>query len=64
MNNLIIKNASQVVTCSGFKGKRGKEMSDHTVLDASGKTLLPGFVDILILILFLEDIVRKNFPGD
>ncbi|MDD4777918.1 MAG: imidazolonepropionase [Fermentimonas sp.] len=77
MNNLIIKNASQVVTCSGFEGKRGKEMSelnviengtvivtdglishilkqgekaeinisDYNTIDASGKALLPGFVD-------------------
>ena len=77
MNNLIVKNAAQVVTCSGFKGKRGREMSDlqvieggtvivtggiishvlhpgegipvserdYTLIDASGKALLPGFVD-------------------
>lgn len=77
MNNLIIKNASQVVTCSGFSGKHGKEMADlhviengtvivtggiishllrpgekipvnqsaYTVIDATGKALLPGFVD-------------------
>lgn len=77
MNNLIIHNASQVVTCSGFAGKRGKEMSElqviengtvivtngfishilkqgepvpvdkqyYTTIDASGKALLPGFVD-------------------
>ena len=77
MNNLIIKNAVQVVTCSGFAGKRGKEMADlhviengtvivtgsiishvlhdgeeipvnerdYTVIDATGKALLPGFVD-------------------
>ncbi|WP_298649745.1 imidazolonepropionase [uncultured Proteiniphilum sp.] len=77
MNNLIIKNAAQVVTCSGFTGKRGKEMGDlhviengtvivtgsiishvlrpgeeipvsepdYTVIDATGKALLPGFVD-------------------
>jgi len=77
MNNLIIKNASQVVTCSGFRGKNGAEMSDLNViengtvivtgglishvlkqdepilvdtrfyneLDATGKALLPGFVD-------------------
>ncbi|MDI9522637.1 MAG: imidazolonepropionase, partial [Bacteroidota bacterium] len=75
--NLIIKNAAQVVTCSGYKGKRGREMrelhvvengtvvvtngiishvlkqgepipvreDDHVVLDATGKALLPGFVD-------------------
>lgn len=77
MNNLIIHNAAQVVTCSGFAGKRGKEMSDlqviengtvivtdgfishilkkdepvpvdkqnYKMIDASGKVLLPGFVD-------------------
>ncbi len=77
MNNLIIKNAAQVVTCSGFEGKCGTEMSDlHVIengtvivtdgiishvlkqgeaipidisnykeIDASGKALLPGFVD-------------------
>lgn len=77
MHNLIIKNASQVVTCSGFAGKRGKEMqdlhiiengtvivtngiisqvlrqgepilvneTDYKVIDATGKALLPGFVD-------------------
>ncbi len=77
MNNLIIQNAAQVVTCSGFSGKHGKEMSDlqviengsvvvtdglishilkadesipvnkqdYEILNATGKALLPGFVD-------------------
>jgi len=77
MHNLIIKNAAQVVTCSGFEGKRGREMNnlgviengtvivtggiishvlhqgetmpvneaDYKVIDATGKALLPGFVD-------------------
>lgn len=77
MKNLIIKNAAQVVTCSGFEGKHGAEMSDLKVIengtvivtdglishilkegeaipiniseyeeiDATGKALLPGFVD-------------------
>jgi imidazolonepropionase len=81
--NVLIKNASQLVTCSGFKAKQGKEMSDlHVVedgtvvieegiimavgktedvltgfdeadfyargfdiIDATGKAVLPGFVD-------------------
>lgn len=33
MNNLIIKNAAQVVTCSGFAGKRGKEMNNLQVIE-------------------------------
>ncbi len=77
MNNLIIKNATQVVTCSGFQGKHGADMSNlHVIengtvivtdgiishvlkegeaipvkraeyeeIDATGKALLPGFVD-------------------
>jgi len=76
--NLIIKNATQLVTCSGFSAKKGKEMSDlsviengtviitdgiityvgkdancpslsdfpeHTLIDATGKAVLPGFID-------------------
>ncbi len=76
--NIIIKNAAQVVTCSGFTAKYGREMSDLNVIDqgmvviengiitsvgknneipsnhrldefhvidASGKAVLPGFVD-------------------
>ena len=76
--NIIIKNATQLVTCSGFSAKKGKEMSDlsviengtvvitdgiityvgkdancpplsdfpdHEVVDATGKAVLPGFVD-------------------
>ncbi len=76
--NLIIKNASQLVTCSAFSAKKGREMSDlqiiedgtviitdgvityvgkdadcpvlsdfpnHKIVDATGKAVLPGFVD-------------------
>ena len=41
MNNLIIKNASQVVTCSGFAGKRGKEMNDLHVIE-NGTVIITG----------------------
>ena len=77
-DRLIIKNAAQLVTCSGFAAKRGAAMADlgiiengaliaetgiiravgptdrildgvdlggFTVLDASGRAVLPGFVD-------------------
>lgn len=76
--NLIVKNASELVTCSGFRSKRGQGMKDlhvirdgavivrdgiisavgttaevlagidesaFAVVDASGRTVLPGFVD-------------------
>lgn len=78
MKNLIIKNASQLVTCSGFSAKKGEKMSElsviedgtvvvtagvisfvgksdeklpvenienYEIIDASGKAVLPGFVD-------------------
>ncbi|WIF94887.1 imidazolonepropionase [Caminicella sporogenes] len=76
--NIIIKNASELVTCSGFKAKKGSEMNNlhiiedgavviedgiikavgktaqildeidenkYEVIDASNKSVLPGFVD-------------------
>ncbi len=79
MNKMIIKNAHELVTCSGFAAKKGKEemnnlhiidngavyiedgiikdlgatddilakysLDDCQVIDASGKAVLPGFVD-------------------
>jgi len=78
MSNLLIKNANELVTCSGKTAKYGKEMSDihviedgavviedgiikdlgktqdilskhnekdYEVIDATGKAVLPGFVD-------------------
>lgn len=76
--NIIIKNAAQLVTCSGFSAKKGRVMSNlsviengtvivsggiityvgkdancpplsdfpnHEIIDATGKAVLPGFVD-------------------
>jgi imidazolonepropionase len=76
--NILIKNASELVTCSGFAAKSGRQMSDlhiikdgavaiengkitavgktgdireevkkpfDTIIDASGKAVLPGFID-------------------
>lgn len=78
MNNIIIKNAKELVTSSGFKAKFGEEMKDigviengavaikdgkivavgttdevlskvnqdeYEIIDATGKAVLPGFVD-------------------
>jgi len=39
--NLIIKNASQVVTCSGFKAKQGQEMSDLAIVE-NGAVIIEG----------------------
>lgn len=77
MKNIIIKNPSEIVTCTGFKAKQGNDMNDlnviqegavviedgtikavgdrsvlnglneknYTVIDATGKSVLPGYVD-------------------
>jgi len=31
-NKIIIKDASEIVTCSGFEAKKGKEMQDIAVI--------------------------------
>lgn len=43
-NNLFIKNASEVVTCSGFKAKKGKEMSDIGVIKNAGIIIEDGII--------------------
>lgn len=42
--NLIIKNAAQLVTCSGFKAKQGKEMSDLKVIDHGAVVIEAGLI--------------------
>ena len=42
--NLIIKNAAQLVTCSGFKAKQGEEMSDLKVIDHGAVVIEAGLI--------------------
>ena len=42
--NIIIKNASQVVTCSGFKAKCGKEMSDLHIIENAAVVVEKGVI--------------------
>ena len=42
--NLIIKNAAQLVTCSGFKAKQGKEMSNLHVIENGGLIIENGTI--------------------
>lgn len=44
MNNLIIKNAAQVVACSGFAGKRGKEMNNLHVIENGTVIVTDGII--------------------
>ena len=42
--NIIIKNASQLVTCSGFKAKRGKDMSDLQIINDGAVVIEQGII--------------------
>ena len=42
--NLIIKNASQLVTCSGYKAKQGKEMSELHVIEDGAVVIEDGTI--------------------
>jgi imidazolonepropionase len=48
MGNIIIKNAAQVVTCSGFSGKRGREMSDLQVIENGTVIVTGGIISHLL----------------
>ena len=42
--NLIIKNASQLVTCSGFKAKKGNDMKNLHVIEDGGVVIQDGVI--------------------
>jgi imidazolonepropionase len=42
--NMIIKNASEVVTCSGFTAKKGKEMSDLGIIEKGAVVVEDGII--------------------
>lgn len=42
--NVIIKNASQLVTCSGFAAKKGREMSDLSVIENGTVIITEGMI--------------------
>ena len=42
--NIIIKNASQLVTCSGFKAKRGKDMSNLQIINDGAVVIEQGII--------------------
>lgn len=42
--NILIKNAAELVTCSGFKGKKGKEMSDLHIITNGAVVIEEGVI--------------------
>jgi len=43
--NIIIKNSSQLVTCSGFEAKQGKDMSDLKIINDGAVVIEGGMID-------------------
>jgi imidazolonepropionase len=43
--NLIVKNASELVTCSGFKAKKGEEMSDLKIIPDGAVVVKEGVIE-------------------
>jgi imidazolonepropionase len=54
--NLIIKNAAELVTCSGFKAKKGKEMADLHIISDGAVIIKEG---IIAAVGKTKDIVRQ-----
>jgi imidazolonepropionase len=45
--NLIIKNASELVTCSGFAAKRGREMGELHIITDGAVIIKEGMIDVV-----------------
>ena len=43
--NLIVKNASELVTCSGYKAKKGEEMSDLKIIPDGAVVVKEGVIE-------------------
>jgi len=65
--NALIKNASQLVTCSGFRAKQGKEMSELHIITDGGVLIENGVIKAVgktddVLDRFSEDVMNR-FDG-
>jgi len=60
--NIIIKNASEVVTCSGFKAKKGKEMNELNIIENGTIVIEDGIIKAVGKAEeVLKDINEKNY---
>ena len=48
MNNILSRDATQIVTCSGFEGKRGKDMSDLNVIENGTVIVTDGVISHIL----------------
>ena len=63
--NLVILGASEVVTCSGFKGKAGAQMKDLNVLKNASIVVEEGVITkVTTETLVLDEYLEKDFLID
>ena len=58
---ILIRNASQVVTCSGFEAKKGKAMSDVGIIEDGAVAMSDG---IITHVGPTEEVLRQVDVGD
>ena len=59
--NALIKNASQLVTCSGFTAKQGKEMSNLHIIDNGALVIEEGLITAVETTKNILNIKRRLF---
>ena len=58
--NLIIKNASELITCSGFKAKKGKEMAELYIIPNGAVVVKEGIIDTVGTTEDIEHELKKS----
>ena len=58
--NIIVKNASELVTCSGFAAKKGKEMSELHIIPDGAVVVKEGLIDAVGTTKEIEATLEKS----
>jgi imidazolonepropionase len=58
--NMLIKNAAQLVTCSGFSAKKGKEMTDLHIIEDGAVVIKEGVIEAVGQSGDIEDRLKDN----
>jgi imidazolonepropionase len=58
--NMLIKNAAQLVTCSGFSAKKGKEMADLHIIEDGAVVIKEGVIEAVGQSGDIEDQLKDN----
>ncbi len=58
--NMIVKNASELVTCSGFTAKKGKDMADLHIIPDGAVVVKQGLIDAVLTTPEIEAILEKS----